>query len=234
LGKLVFDSGGTWSIYQSHGKYILCLRSHQKNNLPYKLAILEHDFKSGDIYIKHDEFAQSHYLYPLTYPLDELLMINLLSLGRGVLLHACGINDNGRGILFAGTSGAGKSTLANLWKGKNGVIILSDDLIIVRKIKDQILMYGTPWHGDAKMSSPRGVSLDKIFFIKHDNKNTFLSLKSIEAASNLLVRSFPTFWNPSGMQYTLRLISELAMKVPCYELGFVPDKNVLEFVEGVE
>jgi hypothetical protein len=75
------------------------------------LAELNTDFSKGKLYLKDGPkktFAVSH-------PLDQLLVINLLSLGRGLLVHACGIDANGRGYVFLGASREGKSTTARLW-----------------------------------------------------------------------------------------------------------------------
>ena len=93
----------------------------------------------------------------------ELLMINYLARGHGVIIHACGIDNNGIGMLFAGESGAGKSTLANLWNQEAGVAVLSDDRTLVRQIDGEWWLFGTPWHGEAKFGSRRGIKLEKSF-----------------------------------------------------------------------
>jgi len=116
----VFESGGAWSLYKKNGKYILPLQSPSLGKNPYKLAILDSNFKNGDIYVRENSMRL---VYPLEYPLDEVLMVNLLSRGRGMEIHACGIIDpQGLAIAFLGTSGAGKSTLANLWKTQKDIV----------------------------------------------------------------------------------------------------------------
>src|SRR5207237_1133299 len=78
---------------------------------------------------------------PLEYPLDELLITNWLSCGRGVEVHACGLVDReSGGHLFLGHSGAGKSTTTLLWKKLRDVRVLSDDRIILRKHATDIWM----------------------------------------------------------------------------------------------
>jgi hypothetical protein len=231
LGKKVFDSGSTWSLYLAGRKRILRLGSPVADSLPSKLAVLEPDFRSGDIYIRAHE--PGCFLNPLTYPLGEILMVNLLSLGRGGMFHACGIKDNGQGVLFVGVSGAGKSTLANLWKCKKAVTVLSDDRIIVRKVGGRFWIYGTPWHGDAKACSPEKAPLEKIFFLRHAEKNEIKKMSLINAISRMIVCSFPTFWDKKGMEFTLGFIDELTREVSCYELSFVPDERVLDLVKSI-
>jgi ABC-type nitrate/sulfonate/bicarbonate transport system ATPase subunit len=60
-------------------------------------------------------------------------MVNYLAQSDSMIVHACGVDYEGKGILFVGESGAGKSTLTKIWNQEPGVEILSDDRIIVRK-----------------------------------------------------------------------------------------------------
>lgn len=218
--EILFDTQPNWRLYYSNEKYIFQTRDCT--------AILTSHFTSGEIYITKNSRD-----FPLTYPLGEILMINLLSKGRGVMAHAFGLRDNHKGFLFSGKSGAGKSTLCNLWKNKKDVTVLSDDRVIIRKIDGGFWIYGTPWHGDAKECSPERAPLEKIFFLKHAKMNKIERLKGIAAASKLLVCSFPTFWDKKGMEFTLGFIDELTREIPCYELSFTPDKKIIEFVRNI-
>jgi len=170
--------------------------------------------------------------FPFGFPLDELLMINLMSRGRGLLVHACGMKDHeDRGLLFLGNSGAGKSTTARLWKNEPEVLLLSDDRLVLRRAGSGFWMYGTPWHGDARVYSPDRVALSKIFFLKHARKNAVTKLSPAQAAAAVLKRSFPTFWDKKGMAFSLRFCSELVRRIPCYEFGFLPDKTAVDFIK---
>lgn len=234
--KQIFSSGGNWTLFKSKNKWIFSLQSPATGPNPYALAIINSNFKYGDIYVKEPNSlteAGEPLINPLEYPLDEVLMVNLLSQGRGVLIHACGISYGGRGFLFAGNSRAGKSTIANLLKKEKDITILSDDRIIIRKMDSKFWIYGTPWHGDAKVCSPERVPLEKIFFLKHAKENSVKKIEPLEAASRLIVCSFPTFWNKKGMEFTLKFSAELAEEIPYYELGFMPDESVFDFVRNV-
>jgi hypothetical protein len=234
LEQRIFRSGGNWTLYTHKNQWVFLLQSPASGPKPYAMAVINPEFSSGDIYLRElecfDSAAEHTKLNPLEYPLDELLMMHLLSQGRGHLFHACGVEYLGKGFLFAGVSGAGKSTIANLWKGAPGAAILSDDRIIVRRRGSQFWMYGTPWHGDAGVCSPGKVPLEKIFFLEHGNENRINALNAADAASRAVVCSFPTYWNREGMAFALNLCGQLSEEIPCYEMEFFPSPSVLELV----
>lgn len=245
MEEKLFESGGIWDLYRTGDKYELTLSAPPAGPLPYRAAIINQEFTSGDLYTRvfsidseEDTDAKSdngfRVINPTGYPLDEVLIMTLLSRGRGVELHGCGIVENGRGILFIGVSGAGKSTLANLWKKRPGVSILSDDRLILRRIDGRFQMFGTPWHGDAKTSQAGSAPLEKVFLIKQSPNNYAKPLTPIDAASRLMVRCFPPYWDSACLDYTLRVLDEIANEVPCYELGFLPDDSILEFIDNMD
>ena len=229
----VFDSGGSWKLYRDDGRWWFALQSPALGPEPYQIAVIDADFRRGDIYTAR-EFDHISSPYPLGYPLEELLFVNLLSLGRGVLLHACAVSDSGCGFVFAGTSGSGKSTVADLWKDQEGVTILSDDRVIVREEEGRFWAYGTPWHGDVNLCSPERAPVDRIFVLRHGGENSAVPLEASTALTSLLVRSFPTYWNPEGMGFILEFLGRMSRAVPCYDLGFVPDRSVIDFVRTIQ
>ena len=93
-------------------------------------------------------------------------MVHLLSQGKGVEIHGCGLLDRaGRAYLFVGQSGAGKSTMARLWVNQADVSLLSDERVVLRTDRDPIAVYGTPWQGDAQLASPQSGKLAAVFFL---------------------------------------------------------------------
>lgn len=230
-GYRLFDSGSLWQLYAENGGYRFRLAGIRPGQNTYKVARFNRDFTMGEVICDPRRIPQDEPLYPLQYPLDELLFINLLARGRGVELHACGVADaGGRGYLFVGESGAGKSTSARLWLGQPGVELLSDDRIIVRREGGKYWMYGTPWHGEEEISAPRKVELSRIFFLRHGTRNELVAQTRVEAAARLFSNAFPTFYNADGLGFTLEFLDELTGAVPCAELAFVPDERVIAFV----
>jgi hypothetical protein len=186
-------------------------------------------FKRADLYFTE---PGGQFVDPFFGPTMELLMINYLAQGYGVIIHACGIELNSTGLLFTGESGAGKSTLANLWNRENGITVLSDDRTLVRYVDGEFRMYGTPWHGETKFGSPRGVKLEKIFFLRHSQKNAIQPLSRIESVLQMLQCSFPPYWDAAGMEFTLALFEKLSNQIDCCALSFWPDESAIEFIKA--
>ena len=228
----LFDADTTWALYLSEGKYILQNDTLEPGSSPTLFVVLEPDFKSGDIYITDNSFDRNLFPDPLGYPLNQILMILLLSRGKGIVFHACGVDDGGVGHLFLGLSGHGKSTMAKLWF-ENQAIVLNDDRIVVREKDGEFWMYGTPWHGDFRKLSPSALPIHKMFFLHRGEKNRVVLKNGAEAVAMLLARSFPPLWDKNGMTFTTQLCHRILNKVPCYELSFVPDAGIVEFVRNV-
>jgi hypothetical protein len=237
-GQKIFDSDNLFSIYRNGEKLILNFHFQNADDMfPPKMMVFNPQSKSSFLYTYPPKQAKNPYLPPL-----RPLMLFLLSQGRGVMLHACGIDDNGCGILFIGPSGSGKSTLANLWKDKKGVKILNDELVIIRKREECFWIYGTPWHGapwpgNSQLYSAGMCPLKKIFFIKPSvekfEENIAMRKKDIDSIAAMLPQSFPQYWDASCIQFNIDFLAELIRETQCYELDFMPNENIIDFVRIV-
>lgn len=230
-----FDSGGAWRLERSGDHFLFHFISSALGPAPYKTARVNPSFTSSEVTLHRPYFAGRRAIYPLEYPLDELLFIHLLALGRGVELHGCAVVDaSGEASLFIGQSGAGKSTTARLWHAEPGVTILSDDRIIVREIGGLISVYGTPWHGDEPFASSGPGTLARIFFLRHGSAHRLRALTPVEATARLFACSFVPVYDANAIEFTLALLARIAGGVPCCELQFAPDRSVVDFIRRSE
>jgi hypothetical protein len=228
---LLFDSGGLWSLFAERDGYRFSFLSRSLGGTPYKEAWVDTEFRSGRVLLSRRYFETSRPVYPLEYPLDELLMVHRLSRGEGVEVHAVGITDeSGCGHLFLGHSGDGKSTTAKLWKRRLGVQVLSDDRIILRLHDGQIWMHGTPWHGDAGIASPDCAQLSHIYLLEHGSCNERVPVSSGLAAAELFARSFVTHHSAEGIRFALDFLDRVAREIPCSIFRFVPDESAVEAI----
>jgi hypothetical protein len=222
----VFACPPIWTLYRHNNISIIKLFSRRPDLK--RTLVLQPGLERADLYFGN---GSDRFLDPFHGPTMELLMVNYLAQGRGVIIHGCAVAKQGGGMLFVGESGAGKSTLATMWDQEKGVEVLSDDRTIVRKQGNDYWMYGTPWHGEARYGSPRAVRLERIFFLRHGQEHSIKQITGIDPVSKFLTCSFPPYWNPRGMEFSMELFSELAAQVPCEELTFKPERNVVDFIE---
>jgi len=227
-GEKVFESTPIWTLYRENGNSVIRLFPEMADLQ--RTLFLPHHLKHADLYFADDCIR---FIDPYFGPTLELLLIHYLAQEKGVILHACGIVIEDRGILFLGESGAGKSTLARMWDQENGVDILSDDRVIVRQKGPEFRVYGTPWHGEAALGSPREARLERIFFLRHGQENSVKDMKGLDPISHLLTCSFPPLWDSKGMEFVLEFFSQLAAQVPCQELSFRPEKSALTLVKKI-
>lgn len=229
-GRKLFDSGSLWQLYTNGETNQFRFFSPSFGAQPYEVATFSSDFASGEIYLSPHGDSDPR-IFPFEYPLNELLFINLLAQGRGVELHAAGLIDaQGDGRLFLGQSGAGKTTISRLWQSTERVQILSDDRIIVRNEEGRLWMYGTPWHGEGLMASQARAPLAQICFLRHGPRNKLVPLQKAEAVARMFACSFPPFFSAEGIAFTMEFLQTVADAVPCFELGFLPNKCVVNFL----
>jgi hypothetical protein len=230
-GEMLFDSGGLWQLFCQNGIYCFRFTSPVIGPLPYKTAAFDPRFTAGEVSLHRPYFSCDRPVYPLEYPLDELLMIHLLAGGKGAEVHACGVLDASQhGQLFVGQSGAGKTTMATLWQQAAGSAILSDDRIMLRHLEGRFWIYGTPWHGEAGLACPARAPLTRIYFLRHGRHNQVVRQTASEALGRLFACSFPPFYDPEALDFTLGFLQKVVTTVPCDELRFLPDQRVVEFI----
>ena len=227
----LFESGGLWASYPVTGGHQFYFSTPSLGTSPYKAAWFGEEFERGHILLNRRYLADAEDVFPLEYPIDELIMTHRLARGQGVEVHAVGLVDrDGRGYLFLGHSGAGKSTTARLWRPEAGVQLLSDDRIILRKHDGEFWMYGTPWHGDAGIASPGRARLTSLFILEQALENKSVPLKPSQAVAELFARSFAPHYIGEGLQFTLEFLEEVAERIPCSIFQFLPDSSAVEAI----
>jgi hypothetical protein len=230
-GELLFDSGSLWRLYRSaSGAYRFRCAVEGR---PFKEGVFTSDFSRGHVDLVRERGGGGAPVNPLEYPLDELLMIALMGRRGGAVVHACGVVDaRGAGHLFVGHSGAGKTTMAQLWRRHAAALVLSDDRIVLRRRGRDILMYGTPWHGEGSFGRPDAAPLSAVHILVQGPSNGVEPLGAAVAVERLFACSFPPFYSSAGLERTLGFLADVAARVPCAELSFVPDERVVAFVQG--
>lgn len=224
-----FQSGGLWRAFEEEGGTAFYFHTSYLGEAPYKRAWFDRDYTCGRVQLLRRYFDPELPVYPLEYPLDELLMIHRLARGEGAEVHACGlVTADGVGRLFVGHSGAGKSTTSRLWLRQPGAQVLSDDRIILRMQDGCPVMYGTPWHGDAGLAEQASAPVDHVFLLEHGTQNEIIPLEPARAAAELFTRTFVPHHSPSGLAHVLGFLEQITAHIPVSTFRFKPDATAIE------
>lgn len=135
----------------------------------------------------------------------------------GTYLHASAVILDGKAYLFSANSGTGKSTHTEKWCRLFGATYLNDDKPALRLVDGVWMAYGTPWSGKHDLSTPTGVPLGGIAFLKRGEENAIRPMTSAQAVPHILHQSQ---WKlqMNQMETQLALVDKLLRQVPVWEL----------------
>jgi len=235
----IFDSGHSWVMYQD-GEVYWITRKPPIDEIPLWMVRFDRDITEATVYcgkkLISERDGKRVVSNPVRYPLDQLLLMYILAQNKGALVHAAGMNINGKGLIFPGKSGAGKSTLARQFSYQKdpGKVVFSDDRMVVRKVEGTFKAYGTPWPGEGGIALNKSMPLSGILFLHHaahGTRNRIKKIKPQEALEKLLpVTSIP-WYDREVMPKVLQFCDDLVSNVPCFDLHFTPGIEVVKFLE---
>jgi hypothetical protein len=156
------------------------------------------------------------------WPLEVTLRVALaarLPLEGGVALHAAGIVQGERGLVFFGPSGAGKSTLAASFGGP----VLSDEMVAVTRPGDAYALAGTGFWGTLGASPAPSASfplralveLDKAPALRMERLDPRTAVRRLIPSA--LVPPGPPLWSEA-----LAVLGRMAREVPVVRMGWSP------------
>jgi hypothetical protein len=222
-GILIKNDPEFWSIWKYNS--VLFIKTTLPFSLYQKNAVLKFSMtdKEWDLWIETD----NNEIDPFEYPLDGLILYYLSVINNDIMIHASGVNYEGRGHLFSGVSGKGKTTMARLWDN-NGATVIHDDRLIIRKSGTGYLMYNTPvYNNDMPLSS----SLDRVFIIEHGRENKMIPLKEASAVSQVMANCIQHSWGQATISNLLQSVSGLCRLIPTSTLFFKPEKSIIDFIQ---
>jgi len=233
----IFDTDQSWAMFLDRDEYVLIQNPERSSGRALWVARFKRDVPEvvvtcGEKFIRKRGGKQS-IINPISYPLDQLLLMHVLATREGAVLHAAGLNVGGRGFLFLGPSGAGKSTLSGLLTSRRGFEMVSDDRIVVRKVRNVFKGYGTPWPGDLGVAVNKSAPLSGIFFIHHGSRNRIKPIPTHEAVEKLLPVISVPWYDRTLVPHMLAFCEDLTRRVPAYDLYFKPTREIVKKLEEV-
>jgi len=225
--ELVFEAKNEfqkfYSIFRSGTGLGFIIYNQQTKDEVQQIAFLDETYSHWKVYSEPSSEAG---LWPLKYPFGPIVMHYLTVKSNSVMIHASCIFDGKKGRIFTGFSGNGKSTISKLWADA-GNRIINDDRIIIRKIVDDYVAYNTPMY---YKDIPKKTVLNTIYLISHSTENKIKKISGAQAVSKVMAFCIQNNFEQKLIQNHLNFLSELCTHIPVYELGFVPDASVVNFI----
>ncbi len=216
-----------YSIYRQNETLIFAMYDQQNINQLQQIAVLNANMSEWELYCKPEADGFS---LPLKYPFGPIMMHYLTQKTGSVMMHASCVFDGEAGRIFTGFSGNGKSTMAGIWN-KNGCTVINDDRIILRIIDEQIFAYNTPMFYRDK---PKKAPIKYIYLISHSHKNKISKVTGATALSRCMAFCIQNNFDKNQINNQIDFFSKALNFLHVFDLGFVPDNNVIDFVKGNE
>lgn len=214
-----------YDIYRHNEGLGFVIYNQQQKNTIQQIAILDKDFRNWTIYSS----KESDY-NPLRYPMGPIIMHYMTIRTNSVMMHASCTFDGQRGRMFSGFSGVGKSTMSRIW-AEAGNTIINDDRLIIRELENKFFVYNTPMY---YKDIPKKAPLNAVYLIRHSPENKIQKLKGALAASRTMAFCIQNNYDRSFVAERIGFFARLAATVDIYDLGFVPNASVIEFIKAHE
>ena len=212
-----------YEIYRRGDDLILRVFDQLNQTCIQQTALLDGGLKRWIIWSEETDGV----LEPLVFPMAPILLHYAVLTADAVMMHASGVFDGEKGRLFSGFSGAGKSTISGIWK-QQGNLLINDDRLIIRKEKGEYFMYNTPmYYPDDNKKSP----LHAVFLIRHSPENVINRMAGAAAVSSVVAFSIQNNYDTRFVQHHLDFFANMCSQIPVFQLGFVPDEKVVNFVK---
>ena len=231
---LIYDAGSIWRMYRAPGSrpYQALIDYRSDSGTLGAQALIQADPAWDDL-----EFIErvggSGWSSLLGLGAGELIVRTRLVFSRGLVFHASGIDDGGRGVLFIGQSGAGKSTQAALWSSVPGVVVMNDDRVAVRIGDAELFCFGIPWGGTLEIARNHKAPVAAIMLLEKADENSISGLPKEAAFPLLVARAFLPYWEAPLLERSLDVLNEIVARVPVYSLRCRPEPGVIPLVRSV-
>ena len=224
--ELVFEAENEeqkyYSIYRLGDELGFVIYNQQDKGKIQQKAILDSTFTNWKIYSE----PTNNVIAPLKYPLGPIVMHYMTIHADAVMMHASCAFDGNKSRIFTGFSGAGKSTMSKIWSDARNQII-NDDRLIVRKQAEKYFVYNTPMY---YIDRPKKAPLSAVYLISHSPVNKIKKLQGALAMTRMMAFSIQNNFDTHYIQTRLNFFSGLCSVIPVYDLGFVPDQTVVDFI----
>lgn len=214
-----------YDIYRYNEGLGFVIYNQQLKNTIQQIALLDKDFRNWTIFSTNESDFN-----PLRYPMGPIIMHYMTVQTNSVMMHASCAFDGKKGRIFSGFSGVGKSTMSHIWANA-GCTIVNDDRLIIREFENDFIVYNTPMY---YKDIPKKAPLNAVYLIRHSPTNSIEKLNGAHAASRTMAFCIQNNFDRSFVAERISFFARLANKVSIYDLGFVPNASVIDFIKAHE
>jgi hypothetical protein len=231
-GDLVYDPGSIWKMYRAGRECDAALTYGGSGPASRAQSVLHANPAWDDLTLREHRIG-TRWTSLLNVGAGELLFRTAILLTDGLVFHASGLDDNGKGIVFVGHAGAGKSTQLGQWSDEPGVVAMNDDRVAVRVEAGGPRCYGTPWGGTSNIARNHDAPLAALVLVEQAPENAIEPVLPAAAASLLAARAFLPYWDPLLMVRALANLNAILARVPVYRLRCRPERATVPLVRSV-
>ena len=185
--------------------------------------ICSQDFTEGDVYLIGNQ--------PFYVVNNSLMMMYTFATSDKLttLFHSSVVSNHSKAYMFLGKSGTGKSTHSQLWlKHINGTELVNDDNPVVRIIKGEARVYGSPWSGKTPCYRNVDYPIGGIVKLKQAPLNEIRRMKPVEAYVALAMSISGMRWKKWMGDGIHQTENQLTATVPVWHLSCLPDQEAAE------
>ena len=81
---------------------------------------------------------------------------------------------------------------------------------------------------------PKRTPLHSINLIKHAKENSIHQISGVQAVSRVMAFCIQHSYNAKYLEHHLDFISGLCNHIKVYDVGFLPDENIIDFIKSHE
>jgi hypothetical protein len=162
----------------------------------------------------------------------RILYSLVLPMNNGLAIHASSLVRNGKAYVFPGKSGAGKTTIAELTPES---ILLTDEISIIRWLSNDLIAYGSPFHGSIGAPGKNTSSKVEGFYFPVKDKENYIEKLDTKSALEKLLSDIVSFGeNHNLVRKMFDIAFEVVSFLPCYDLHFLPEPSFWSCIDDRE
>lgn len=166
----------------------------------------------------------------------ELFMVafySYISLQNALLMHASCVSYENQGIVFTASSGVGKTTQAELWVEHKGAKILNGDKVFLKRERDGVHAWGSPWKGSSPYAENESAPLKTIVVLEQAEENSIQKLEGLDVLEHVVPHIFFPSWDTDCEQAVLTFLDQVLAETEIYLLKCRPDETAVELLASV-